>query len=189
MARAGGTTSQPQKGACEQNSTAPVGPFWRRLAVGPIPPAGWGTRSTRSHLGKPPEHEVPDLCSRRGGPGGAPRSGPGLPGRGWGPSGFGFESVPGGVLTGSTSGGRERPEERRKKVASKAWHCMCADPRYAYLRTAWCLSSVEATAVPLRCYCGALANHRAQVECVAGRNAPPRSLRRCRVGGFGPSAI
>jgi hypothetical protein len=64
-------TSQPQKGACEQNSTAPVGPFWRRLAVGPIPPAGWGTRSTRSHLGKPPEHEVPDFCSRRGGPGGA----------------------------------------------------------------------------------------------------------------------
>jgi hypothetical protein len=36
-----GTTSQPQKGACEQNSTAPVGPSWRHLAVGPIPPGGW----------------------------------------------------------------------------------------------------------------------------------------------------
>jgi hypothetical protein len=47
------------------------------------------------------------------------------------------------------------------------------------------IQSVEATAVPsLRCYCGALANHRAQVGCVAGRIAPPRSLRRCRVGGF-----
>jgi hypothetical protein len=63
----GGTTSQPQKGACELNSTAPVGPSWRRLAVGPIPPAGRGTRSTRSHLGKRPEHEIPDFCSRWGG--------------------------------------------------------------------------------------------------------------------------
>jgi hypothetical protein len=42
-----------------------VGPSWRRLAVGPIPPADWGTRSTRSHLGKRPEHESPDFCSRR----------------------------------------------------------------------------------------------------------------------------
>jgi hypothetical protein len=57
------TTSQPQKDACQQNSTAPVGPSWRRLAVVPIPPpAGWGTRSTRSHLGKRPEHEIPDFC-------------------------------------------------------------------------------------------------------------------------------
>jgi hypothetical protein len=56
------------------------------MAVGPTPPADWGTRSTRSHLGKRPEHEIPDFCSRRGGPGGAPyRSGPGLPERGWGP--------------------------------------------------------------------------------------------------------
>jgi hypothetical protein len=46
-----------------------------------------------------------------------------------------------------------------------------------------------ASAVLLRCYCGALTNHRAQVECVTGRNAPPWSFRRCRVGGFGPSAI
>jgi hypothetical protein len=53
------TTSRPQKGACGQNSTAPVGPLWRRLAVDPIPPADWGTRSTRSHLGKRPEHEPP----------------------------------------------------------------------------------------------------------------------------------
>jgi hypothetical protein len=53
------TTSQAQKGACGLNSTAPVGPSWRHLAVGPIPPADWGTRSTRSpHLGKRPEHEV-----------------------------------------------------------------------------------------------------------------------------------
>jgi hypothetical protein len=51
------------------------------------------------------------------------------------------------------------------------------------------IQSVEATVVPFRCYCGALANHRAQVGGVAGRNAPPRSFRMCRVGGFGPSAI
>jgi hypothetical protein len=68
------TTSQPQKGACEKKSTAPVGLSWRHLEVDPIPPADWGTRSTRSHLGKRPEHEVPDFCSRRGGPGGARRS-------------------------------------------------------------------------------------------------------------------
>jgi hypothetical protein len=49
------TTSQPQKGTCGQNSTAPVGPSWRHLAVGPIPPADWSTQSTRSHLGKRPE--------------------------------------------------------------------------------------------------------------------------------------
>jgi hypothetical protein len=84
-----GTTSQPQKGACEQNSTAPVGPSWRHLAVAPTPPADWGTRSTRSHLGKRPEHEIPAFCSRRGGPGGAPRSGPGLPERGWDTRGLG----------------------------------------------------------------------------------------------------
>jgi hypothetical protein len=30
--------AQPQKGACRLNSTAPVGPSWRHLAVGPIPP-------------------------------------------------------------------------------------------------------------------------------------------------------
>jgi hypothetical protein len=30
--------------------------------------------------------------------------------------------------------------------------------------------------VPLRCHCGALTNHRAQVECVTGRTAPPRPL-------------
>jgi hypothetical protein len=125
-----------QKGACGQNSTAPVGPPWRHLAVDPVPPASWGTRSTRSHLGKRP---------LRGGPGGTSRSGPGLPGRGWGPSGFGFESVPGGVPIGSTSGARGRPKERRRpegqKVASKVGT----------------VSSVEATAMPLRCYCGALA--------------------------------
>jgi hypothetical protein len=40
--------------------------------------------------------------------------------------------------------------------------------------------------VPLRCYCGALTNRRAQVECMTGRNAPPRSFRRCRVGGVWP---
>jgi hypothetical protein len=139
-------------------------------------PADWDTRSTRSHLGERPEHEIPDFCSRRGGPGGGPRSGPDFPERGWGSRGLGFESVPGGVPTGSTGGGRGRPKERRcggQKGASKGWHG----------------SSVEATVVPLRCYCGALANHRAQVGCVTGRTAPPRSLRRCRVGGFGPSAI
>jgi hypothetical protein len=96
------TTSQPPKGACEQNSTAPLGPSWRHLEVCPIPPADWGTRSTRSHLGKRPEHEIPDFYSRRGGLRGVPRSGPGLPERGWGPRWLGFESVPGGVPTGST---------------------------------------------------------------------------------------
>jgi hypothetical protein len=116
-----------KKSACGQNSTAPVGPSWRHLAVAPIPPAGWGTRSTRSHLGKRPEHEIPGFCSRRGGggPGGAPRSEPDLPGKGWWPRGLGFESVPGGVPTGSTGGGRGRPKERaygRQKVASKTWH-------------------------------------------------------------------
>jgi hypothetical protein len=34
------------------NSTTPVRPSWRHLAVGPTPPADWGTRSNRSHLGK-----------------------------------------------------------------------------------------------------------------------------------------
>jgi hypothetical protein len=77
----------PQKGACRLNSTAPVGPSWRRLAVGPIPPADWDTRSTRSHLGKRPEHEIPDFCSPRGGPGGASRSGPRSPRKGLGPEG------------------------------------------------------------------------------------------------------
>jgi hypothetical protein len=258
------------------------------------------------------------LSTARGGPGGAPRSGPGPPGRGWGPRGFGFGSVPGGVPIGSTGGGGGGSGARRRgKVASKAWHCgpcelrgacrgACADPRCSSLekkkgeknlRTwyleargkltysffckirspppavasgspapllparTWakahraqaassqlphpgravgsgqnplpggymlispdlyvCLCSSTTkkrvstysgsidssrrvllapcstqcgghcpTAVPLRCYCGALANRRAQVECVAGHNAPLRSLRsRCRVGGFGPSAI
>jgi hypothetical protein len=45
--------------------------------------------------------------------------------------------------------------------------------------------------VPLRCYCGALANHRAQVECVVGHTAPSRSLRssagpQVRCGGIWP---
>jgi hypothetical protein len=61
--------SQPQKGACRQNSTAPVGPSWRRLAVGPIPPADWSTRSTRSHLGNRPEHEIRIFVDRGVGPG------------------------------------------------------------------------------------------------------------------------
>jgi hypothetical protein len=52
-----------------EDATAPVGPSWRRLAVGPIPPAGWGTRSARSHLGKRPEHEIPDLAHGGVGPG------------------------------------------------------------------------------------------------------------------------
>jgi hypothetical protein len=89
-----------------------LGATWR-LA----PSAGWGTRSTRSHLGKRPEHEIPDFCSRRGGPGGVPRSGPGLPETGWGPRGLGFESVPGGIPIGSTGGGRGRPKERRPRRA------------------------------------------------------------------------
>jgi hypothetical protein len=56
----------------------------------------------------------------------------------------------------------------------------------------WMPLSVEATVI---CHALALllrrslANHRAQVGCVTGRTALPRSLRRCRVGGFGPSAI
>jgi hypothetical protein len=57
-----------------------------------------------------------------------PRSGPGLPERGWGPRGLGFESVPGGVPTGThiTSGGRGRPRgggaRAGQKGASKGWH-------------------------------------------------------------------
>jgi hypothetical protein len=116
--------SQPQKSACEQSSTAPVGLYWHHLGVGPIPPADWGTRSTRSHLGKRPEHEIPDFCSRRGGPGGAPRSGPGLPGEGWGQRWFVFESVPGGIPVGSTNGARGCPKERetrRAKGRLKSW--------------------------------------------------------------------
>jgi hypothetical protein len=94
-------------------------PSWRRLAVGPIPPAGWDTRSTSSHLGKRPEHEIPDFCSRRGGLGlgGALHSGPGLAEKGWGPRGLGFESVPGGAPIGSTGGGRGRPKEHRPRKA------------------------------------------------------------------------
>jgi hypothetical protein len=94
------TTSRPQKGACGQNSTAPVGPHWRHLAVEPIPPADWGTRSTRSHRPRPSVSApntrslIYDHCGVWGG-GGASRSGPGPTGRGWGASGFGFESVPG----------------------------------------------------------------------------------------------
>jgi hypothetical protein len=82
-------------------------------------PADWDTRSTRSHLGERPEHEIPDFCSRRGGPGGGPRSGPDFPERGWGSRGLGFESVPGGVPTGSTGGGRGRPKERRLRRAKR----------------------------------------------------------------------
>jgi hypothetical protein len=52
--------------------------------------------------------------------GGASRSGPGLPERGWGASRFGFESVPGGFLTGSTSGPRGRPKERRPRKGKKS---------------------------------------------------------------------
>jgi hypothetical protein len=128
------------------NSSAPVGPSWRHLAVGPIPPADWGTRSTRSHLSKRPEHEVTDFCPRRGGAGGAPRSGPDLPERGWGPRGLGFEAVPGGVPTGSTSGGRGRPEERHlrgQNVASKAGRIQGA-------KRGHCATAVSSLALLLR---------------------------------------
>jgi hypothetical protein len=67
-------------------------------------------------------------------------------------------------------GARRSTAHGRQKHASKGWHG----------------SNVEATAVPLRCYCGALTSRRAQVGCVAGRTAPPRSLRRCCVGGIWP---
>jgi hypothetical protein len=52
-----------------------VGPSWRRLAVGPTPPADWGTRSTRSHLGKCPEHEILIFADRGVGPGVGPVQG------------------------------------------------------------------------------------------------------------------
>jgi hypothetical protein len=61
-----------------------------------------------------------------------------------------------------------------------------AIPKDLMLSSAWRPLPCPCVAIA---YCGALANHRAQVECVTGRTAPPRSLRRCRVGGFGPSAI
>jgi hypothetical protein len=80
----------------------------------------------RSHLGKRPEHEIPDFCPRRSRPaGGAPRSGPDPAGKGWGTRGFGFESAPGGVPIGSTGGGGGAPSlwlaaAGRAKAASKA---------------------------------------------------------------------
>jgi hypothetical protein len=116
VARAGGTTSQPQKGACGQILPPPWGLLGRRhLVVGPIPPADWGTRSTRSHLGKRPEHESPDFCPRRGvDPGVRPVLGQVSPERA-GAQGFGSESVPGGVPIGSTGGVGEG-----QNVASKA---------------------------------------------------------------------
>jgi hypothetical protein len=136
-----------------------LGAAWRlapsHQLVGALDPS-------RSHLGKRPEHEVPDLAHGGVGPG-APRSGP--------------EGAGGQVGLGSSRSlagfGPAKPKNGGLKRRSKGWHG----------------SSVGATAVPLRCYCGALTNHRAQVECVTGRSAPPRSFRRCRVGGFGPSAI
>jgi hypothetical protein len=48
------------------------------------------------------------------GPGaGAPRSGPGLAEKGWGPRWLGFESVLGGAPVGSTGGGRGSLQRRR----------------------------------------------------------------------------
>jgi hypothetical protein len=83
-----------------------------------------------------------------------------------GARGFGFEPVPGGVPTGITHH-RGAPEGAPPAEGGKS-------------------HQKAGTAVPLRCYayCGALANHRAQVGCVTGCTAPPWSLRRCRVGGF-----
>jgi hypothetical protein len=175
---------QPQKGACRLNSTGSVGSSWRRLAVGPIPPADWGTRSTRSHLGKRLEHEIPDFSRPRAGwargctPFWArsPRKGVGAK----------WVWVRVGSWRGSDRQGTSRARGRRpNEGAPLRW----AKRRLKSAGTV-CISSVEATVVPLHCYCGALTNHRAQVECVAGRAAPPRSLHsRCRVWGFGPSAI
>jgi hypothetical protein len=51
-----------------------------------------------------------------GGAGGAPRAGPGLPEKGWGPRGFGFESVPGGVPIDSTGGARGRAKNHLKSL-------------------------------------------------------------------------
>jgi hypothetical protein len=58
------TTSQPQKKVHVNKILPPPWGLasWRCLAVVPIPPADWDTRSTRSHLGKRLEHEVPDFC-------------------------------------------------------------------------------------------------------------------------------
>jgi hypothetical protein len=175
--RAWCTTSQPQKGACQQNSTAPLGPSWRRLAVGPTQPADWGTRSTRSHLGKCPEHEILFFAGRGVAPGVRPIQGQVSPKGAGGQGGLGSSRSLAGFRPAAPAGAGGA----RRSAA-------CGGQKYAPL--AGTVSSVESTtAAPLRCYCGALANHRAQVECVTGRTAPPRLLRRCRVGGFDLSAI
>jgi hypothetical protein len=79
-----------------------------------------------------------------------------------------------------------------QKAAPKAWHCIyaprgvwrgaCADPRY--LRT-WYYPWRPLSCPSLRCYCGALTNHRAQVECVTGCNAPRWSFHSHRPGSSG----
>jgi hypothetical protein len=122
----GDTTSQPQKGACGQNSTAPVVPSWRHLAVGPTPPADWGTRSTRSHLGKRPE--VPDFCPHGGvGPGVRPVLGQVSPEAagtqgGLGPSRFlaGFRPAAPCLEPAGGGGGAKERAHGGKKVASRS---------------------------------------------------------------------
>jgi hypothetical protein len=138
--RTGASAGRSRSGQCL--STAK-----RCMAVDKILPPLWGLpgaawRLAPSHqligaLDPPAVTSVSALntrslvfCRPRGGPGGAPRSGPGLPGRGWGPSGFGFESVPGGFLAGSNTRARGRPKEcghGGQKVASKAWRDQLAE--------------------------------------------------------------
>jgi hypothetical protein len=107
-----------------------VGPSRRRLAVGPIQPADRGTRFTCSHFGKRLEHEIPGFGRPRGGPGGAPCSGPGLPGSqegAGGQVGLGSSRFPAGFRPAAPvgPGGARRSAARGgKKGASRleSWH-------------------------------------------------------------------
>jgi hypothetical protein len=109
------TTSQPQKSGCQQNSTAPVGPSWRRLAVGPTTPADWGTRSTRSHLGKCPEHEVLIFADRGVGLGVHPVQGQVSPKRAGGQGGLGSSRFLAGFR--SAAGAPATAKRRPKRLA------------------------------------------------------------------------
>jgi hypothetical protein len=140
------TTSQPQKGACQQNSTAPVGPSWHRLAVVPIPPADWGTRSTRSHTSvSAPNTRSLIFVDREVGPGVRPVLGQVSPEGAWGKAGLGSSRFLAGFFPAAQhrrGRGSRRSAARGGKKSPQKWY------------------PVEATAVPLCCYCGALANHR-----------------------------
>jgi hypothetical protein len=117
----GSTTSQPQKGACGQNSTAPVGPSWRHLAelIGALdPPAvtSVSAPNTRSLI----------FVHGEVGPGVRPVLGQFSPERARAQGGLGSSRFQAGFRpTGSTSGARGRPMERRPRRAKsrlKSWY-------------------------------------------------------------------